>query len=140
MGIIHSGKYYDSYANLSAKEIDISDNTAKKILQGKESISRTELLNNSLFTKYKDNENFNAIVDMFGSDIDAEELSFLVTALDASKYKNSFDQKKGVKQDVSGIYLDTVFSNSDDVLKASHEDFEQFKQARANAQKPDMGL
>lgn len=168
MGSVNFGNHFNNFSELTPKEIQLSDNAARKILNGRESLTKTEFQNTSLFNKYKDNENFIKLVDSFGTDIDAEELSFLVTVLDASKYNASGDGEEFsimrndgrylqandpdfwenvdgniyYKPDTaSGFYLDGIYGNNiNSILEVTHEDFEQFKQARANANKPNMGL
>ena len=86
------------------------------------------------------------MIGMFGNTIDAEELSFLVTALDASKYGEHWNGKDGLERDsydANGFYLDGYFPSKDgidELLDVSREDFEAFKQARNNAKKPDVGI
>lgn len=161
MGEIHVGKHFNNFSELSKNEIQESDRTARFILNGRDSLSKTEFQNTSLFNKYKDNENFTKLVDSFGTNIDAEELSFLVTVLDASKYNaeadgeefslmkddgsyvqpNDFDLDIDIYNKLDpapGFYLDGTYGPN--VLEVSHEDFERFKQARADANKPEMGL
>ena len=150
MAIIPMGVHYENFKALPENEIKTSDRTAQKILGDRKSITREELLRNPLFDAFKDSEKFNQLVDMFGHDVDAEELSFIVTVMDASKYEYNYkdlrfneDQngektKEPVEQ---GFYLDEFFgSDISDLIDVTKQDFEDYKAARNSYQKPEMGL
>ena len=139
---IQGGNYYHGFASLSEDEYKISISTAKKLLGGKEKITKEDLKKIPIFEKYAEDKNFNKMLKMFGKNIDETELSFLVTAMDASIYMydggEMFDPDDGhvinlrdcnSDEDIAkeGFYLDLTYSKPGEVMEFSKKDFKDYK-------------
>ena len=139
---ISEGTQYLDFATLSGAEYKCSLSTAQKYLGGKKKITKEDLMKLPVFKQYAEDKNFNKMLKMFGKDIDETELSFLVTAMDASIYRHGFsgnnstdpddhnieninDKDKDITKE--GFYLDKIYSTPGEVMEFSKKDFKDYK-------------
>ena len=126
--------YFSDWDKISQQQIRISQNTAEQILQGKKSLKTKDLKNLPIFQNYAGNENFEKVISSFGKNVDAKELSFLITYLDASS-----TDKLNRKANDDGFFLDLGFTkNPENLIDIDPKDaYKKYKISEKNAAQAD---